>query len=84
MSKVEDHEGKQVYVINKKEYVELTWARDMQRAIERVRKLHEPYKYDLLIDAQACSECSQINKHGMSVFGVPYPCPTIQALDGEQ
>jgi hypothetical protein len=39
MIKVEDHEGKQVYVINKKEYVELTWARDMQKAIEHVREL---------------------------------------------
>ena len=63
------------------------WQAEAQRcarAIERVRELHKPYKFDVLVDLQACSECSQINRHGISVFSVLHPCPTIKALDGEQ
>ena len=53
-------------------------------AIKRVRELHKPYKFDVLVDLQACSECSQINRHGISVFSVLHPCPTIKALDGDK
>lgn len=56
----------------------------LQQAIKRVRELHKPYKFDVLVDLQACSECSQINRHGISVFSVLHPCPTIKALDGDK
>jgi hypothetical protein len=76
MSKVEDHEGKQVYVINKKEYVELTWARDMQEAIERVRNLAtewSEYKYSsgdhIPHDCMAYEEAGEL---------------LLKALDGEK
>ena len=58
-------------------------ATKMNEAINRVRELHKPFQFDALSSKRACAECSQINKHGMSVFGVEYPCPTIKELDGE-
>lgn len=59
-------------------------AHRYKQAIERVRDLHKPFQFDALSSKRACTECSQINKHGMSVFGIEYPCPTIKALDGKQ
>ena len=54
-----------------------------KQAIERIREVHKPFQFDALSSRRACAECSQINKHGMSIFGIEYPCPTIQALDGD-
>jgi hypothetical protein len=42
------------------------------RAVERVRALHR----DKFGDG-SCAECTH-------EFGVPYPCPTIRALDGQE
>lgn len=45
---------------------------ELKAAIQRVRELHKrTYEY--------CANC--LDPQG---FGVPYPCPTIRALDGEQ
>lgn len=59
-------------------------ALEGRNAIQRVRELHSPHKFDVLLDIYVCNECSQINEHGMNIFGIEYPCPTIKALDGEQ
>ena len=54
--------------------------KELLAAIERVRKLHEPW---LLLKKQpVCSVCVEIENQ--NVYWVEYPCPTIQALDGEQ
>lgn len=41
----------------------------LETAVERIRDLHTP----VAIDGEAWCQCE-----------VPYPCPTIKALDGEQ
>jgi alkyl hydroperoxide reductase subunit AhpF len=84
MSEVENAQGKEMILAGERMWVEAQWTGDMQDAIRRVRELHKPYKFDVLVDLQACSECSQINRHGISVFSVLHPCPTIKALDSEQ
>lgn len=45
-------------------------------AIQRVRKLHAPDKEN------CCTECREELNDEWN--WVEYPCPTIQALDGEQ
>ena len=82
MSKVEDHKSKQVYVINKKEYVELTWARDMQRAIKRVRELHHPVNDGGCGDPDCCSPADS-EEFCIICNGYEYPCETIKTLDGK-
>lgn len=49
--------------------MELIEYKEMREAIQRVRKLHKPYWNE----QEFCDWCD-----------LPYPCPTIQALDGEQ
>lgn len=44
------------------------------RAIQRVRELHTPKEYE--------NTCKTCDKTDMGVT-VPYPCPTIKALDGD-
>lgn len=48
------------------------------RAVQRVRELHKPYNpYE---DAYFCGECFVFEYD----YGhAPYPCPTIQALEGD-
>ena len=52
----------------------------MYSAILRVREIHKsvPGPYDNLV----CDACSHMNIH--VDFYTSYPCPTIQALDGNR
>jgi hypothetical protein len=52
----------------------------LQDAIERVRALHAPQEYTIWSGArlQRCTHCRD-----ESGYCVPYPCPTLRALDGE-
>ena len=46
-------------------------------AIQRVRELHKPFEDEVYIGKELgfiCDHC----------YNEKYPCPTIQALDGEQ
>jgi len=52
----------------------LARANKAEEAIERVRELHVPKEYE--------NTCKTCDKTDMGVT-VPYPCPTIQALDNE-
>lgn len=55
----------------------------MDRA-DRVRALHQPqHDGSGFPDSQQCSTCSQDGGDGYQYL-VPWPCPTIRALDGEQ
>jgi len=47
-------------------------ANELQEAIDRVRELHVPKDHE-----NTCKVCD----HGDTDRRVPYPCPTIQALD---
>jgi hypothetical protein len=49
-----------------------TIANELREAIDRVRELHVPKEYE--------NTCKTCDKTDMGVT-VPYPCPTIQALD---
>lgn len=53
---------------------------ELQSAIQRVRELHKPS--EVWAGNYECIECSP-NSCGCCSY-VEYPCPTIQALDGEQ
>lgn len=53
--------------------MELIQYKEMREAIQRVRELHKPLQDKWLSDLRWCAICE-----------VEYPCPTIQALDGEQ
>lgn len=46
--------------------------------IERVRELHKAFEYTWGPRGKYCKECSW-NDHS-----VPYPCPTIRILDGNE
>jgi hypothetical protein len=46
------------------------------RAVARVRRLHEQYR-GAGSPPDSCTECN-----GLAGYEVPWPCPTIQALDG--
>lgn len=50
-----------------------------QRAVARVRALHRPYRFAGDDSTDYCAHCNQI-----SGGWVPWRCPTIAALDGEQ
>lgn len=54
--------------------------REAHRAVARVRSLHHEYRsvYDEG-DDRSCAHCNQI-----SGYAVPWPCPTIKALEGIQ
>lgn len=54
---------------------------ELREAIARVRELHKKIKTQW-IDGYVCSVCAEYTK-GYEEW-VKYPCPTIQALDGEQ
>lgn len=54
-------------------------------AIQRVRELHKPvksYKGRDHTEIIGCYECEETGSG--REYEVEYPCPTIQALDGEQ
>lgn len=53
--------------------------RDRRQADARVRAQHQPYRsvYDEG-DARSCAHCNQYGS-----YPVPWPCPTIQALNGD-
>lgn len=56
-----------------------------RQAIQRVRALHRPdgtKAYSHLKSEQWCGTCQ--DEGSMGEYGVPYPCATIRALDGEQ
>jgi hypothetical protein len=50
-----------------------------QTAVARVRSLHQQYRFAGDDTRDYCSHCNQI-----SGGWIPWPCPTVQALDGEQ
>jgi hypothetical protein len=59
--------------------MELIEYKEMREAIARVRELHKPRSiYGWLV----CQECDP-QSCGCSP-ALDWPCPTIQALDGEQ
>lgn len=59
-------------------------ACELEVAIERVRELHKPVKS--LFGFMICETClKDFPTEFPSTYSVvPYPCPTIKALDGEQ
>lgn len=56
----------------------------MYAAIKRVRELHRPIKS--LFGFEICKICLKDfpTEYPSTYSVVPYPCPTIKALDGEQ
>lgn len=50
-----------------------------EAALTRVRSLHTRYR-------DSCAHCSQLTGRYVQLTGryVPWPCPTIRALDGEE
>lgn len=64
---------------------ELVWdlqdASEFYEAIQRVRELHKPFMWDFT-PGVFCSVC--LTQAGKITVQVDYPCPTIQALDGDQ
>jgi len=56
-------------------------------AITRIRMLHKPYQLTKLGDGKKviCITCiDKFNFETKTIEHIPYPCPTIKALDGEQ
>lgn len=59
-------------------------AREARRALGRVRALHQPQPDGTgQPDGQQCRTCSQDGGDGYQYL-VPWPCPTVRTLDGEQ
>lgn len=55
------------------------------KAIQRIRELHKPYQWDMLLpNSLLCTECSKISERGVNMFSIKYPCSTIKELNGEQ
>ena len=58
---------------------------ELETTLQRVRDLHAPEAWEDDVDGTsgvgcagcACPECGDVEAQG------PYPCPTIQALEGE-
>jgi hypothetical protein len=60
-------------------------AKNNYAAIKRIRELHKPvksYKGRDHTEIVGCHECEETGS-GREYY-VEYPCPTIQALDGEK
>lgn len=57
---------------------------NLQSQVARVRELHKPVKS--LFGFVICETCLKDfpTEYPSTYSVVPYPCPTIQALDGEQ
>lgn len=54
---------------------------ECDKLAERIRKLHEPVFYGISTQPD-CSHCkSECLDYSSDTDTVPYPCPTIQALD---
>jgi hypothetical protein len=64
--------------------MELIEYKEMREAIHRVRELHKPVKS--LFGFTICEVCLKDFKteYPNTYSVVPYPCPTIKALDDEQ
>jgi hypothetical protein len=62
------------------QYMELN--KQKTEAIQRVRELHEEIDSSDCNDPDCCP--MQDPRKFCSECGIVYPCPTIQALDGEQ
>lgn len=64
----------------------LAELRNLTEAIERVRKLHEPFEQtnENGYVHTLCAGCYDEDSGTGERFHDRYPCPTIQALDGEQ
>ena len=56
--------------------------KEMREAIVRVRELHRPFMFDFSSNV-FCKICRYKDADGEEYLS-PYPCITIQALDGEQ
>lgn len=59
--------------------MELIQYQEMREAIVRIRELHKPKQIGNWFK---CTECDPESCGCSSI--VDWPCPTIQALDGEQ
>jgi hypothetical protein len=67
--------------------MELIEYKEMREAIHRVRELHKPYQLKKLGNSTKviCVTCvDRLNTETNILEHIPYPCPTIKALDGEQ
>jgi hypothetical protein len=51
----------------------------MYAAICRIRQLHKPAEYNPTV----CVECTRLISYQRPLAEAQYPCPTIQALNGE-
>ena len=59
-------------------------VRELEAALDRVRNLHRPQPDGSgFPDGQQCRTCSQGGGDGYQYL-VPWPCPTIHALDADQ
>lgn len=77
MSNVESVKLWKLVKASNKQWIESEWTIiNMQKAIERVRELHKPMGCDCAFHKKDEVWCKSCYKN--------YPCPTIQALDGEQ
>jgi hypothetical protein len=67
-------------------YADAMAERDrLEAAVARVRGLHQPYQTE---DRTQCDHCMELchSRSGLSCdtpYDAPWPCPTIEALDGE-
>jgi len=60
---------------------------ELEEIIARVRALHKPYQLTKLGDGKKviCITCiDKFNFETKTIEHIVYPCPTIEALDGEQ
>ena len=64
----------------------MKFKNEAEKAIERVRALHSPngskgYSH---LKSETGLWCAACDESSMGEYGMPYPCPTIRALDGEE
>lgn len=50
--------------------------RATEARIAAVRALHQPYRSVYDTDGQSCAHCNQL-----ATIAIPWPCPTVTALD---
>ncbi|AZM91452.1 hypothetical protein [Streptomyces sp. W1SF4] len=56
-------------------------ASQQARALDRIRALHAPVQHGRRI---ICGHCSGYGNGSCDNAAVPYPCPTIRAIDDPQ
>ena len=68
-------------------FLELTAAKlfELQEAVQRVRELHNStgYKGYSHLKSETGLWCAACDESSMGEYGMPWPCPTIKALDGD-